>query len=325
MERKTTIPLQARAAAVAADTIDDEARTVEVTWTTGARVRTFAVLDGRFEVIHEELEVSERAIRRDRINAGMPALASHRAHSLDAVLGRVEPESVTIEGGEGRARVRFVEGDDDAERVWNKVRQGVITAVSVGYRVHRFEEVGRAEDGKRIMRAVDWEPHEISFVPIGADAGAHVRAEDGGEYPATIIMNEDDMTERNQPAAEGAPDNAGAAAGADQDLDRVRSEAATAARDAERERAKAINTFADKINAPADVRRRWHDSGMSVEEVIADFNADDALNPAAAAQRAAEAEADPDVSTTGAAAAGGIDTRGLAAKRMRARHGKQEG
>jgi hypothetical protein len=48
-----------------------------------------------------------------------------------------------------------------------------VTGVSVGYRVHKYEEARGKE--LPIRTAVDWEPYELSMVPIPADAGAKVR------------------------------------------------------------------------------------------------------------------------------------------------------
>jgi hypothetical protein len=55
-----------------------------------------------------------------------------------------------------------------------KITDGSIRNISVGYRTHR-EEID-ANDGEiEIRTATDWEPYEISVVPVPADAGAQVR------------------------------------------------------------------------------------------------------------------------------------------------------
>jgi hypothetical protein len=40
--------------------------------------------------------------------------------------------------------------------------------------------------GELVMRAVDWEPSELSLVPIGADPGAGVRSDSQETYPCVI-------------------------------------------------------------------------------------------------------------------------------------------
>lgn len=170
------LPVIGRAATL--QSIDAEARTVEVLWTTGARVARYSW--ARDEEFDEELVVDAKAMRLDRMNAGAPFLESHRSYSLDAVLGVVVDGSVRIEGGKGYARVRFSERAE-VEPIWRDIVAGIIRHVSVGYRVHKFERTAGADrkDGgtRALYRAVDWEPMEISAVAIGADPGAHFRSE----------------------------------------------------------------------------------------------------------------------------------------------------
>lgn len=159
--------LQTRAM-FAPDTVDAEERTVEVTWTTGASVARRG-MEGDFL---EELSMSPEAIRMDRLNSGAPLLNSHSAGNLSDIVGVVE--RAWVDGEEGRAKVRFSSREDVAP-IFNDVRDGIIRNISVGYRVWKYE---RDEQGETpVMRAVDWEPHELSLVPIPADAGAVTRSE----------------------------------------------------------------------------------------------------------------------------------------------------
>lgn len=171
--------------------VDDASRTFEVLWTTGAQVRRYSW--ARDEEFDEELVVSPNAMRLDRLNAGAPFLNSHASHRLTDILGVVENGSIRIEGGSGFARIRLSERDE-VEPIWRDIKSGIIRNVSVGYRVHRFERVAKADrtDGgqRALYRAVDWEPLEISAVAIGADPGAGMRAgtgpSDARRYPCTI-------------------------------------------------------------------------------------------------------------------------------------------
>ena len=160
--------LQTRAM-FAPETVNAEARTVEVVWTTGARVQRYG-MDGPYL---EELSMDAKAIRMDRLNAGAPLLNSHSAAQLSDVVGVVE--RAWLDGNEGRAVVRF-SSRDDVEPIFRDVRDGIIRSISVGYRVWKYER--SAEGETQLMRAVDWEPHELSLVPIPADARAQVRSED---------------------------------------------------------------------------------------------------------------------------------------------------
>ncbi len=55
------------------------------------------------------------------------------------------------------------------------------------YRVHRYDPRPDAATGQTIHRAVDWEPYEISIVPVPVDAAAVVRGEGDQGAPATAI------------------------------------------------------------------------------------------------------------------------------------------
>lgn len=172
------LPVIGRAGSL--QSVDEASRSFDVLWTTGAQVRRYSW--ARDEEFDEELIVSPDAMRLDRLNAGAPFLNSHSSWSLRDILGVVEDGSIRIEGGQGFARIRLSERDE-VEPVWRDIKDGIIRNVSVGYRVHKFERVAKADrtDGgqRALYRAVDWEPLEISAVAIGADPGAGMRSETG--------------------------------------------------------------------------------------------------------------------------------------------------
>ncbi len=56
----------------------------------------------------------------------------------------------------------------------------IIRSVSVGYQVYAFEEKTGAEGAIPTRTATDWEPYEVSMVPMPADIGAKVRDGDKG-------------------------------------------------------------------------------------------------------------------------------------------------
>ncbi|WP_330214369.1 prohead protease/major capsid protein fusion protein [Pseudomonas sp. AM8] len=157
-------------AAVRPGSVDIDARTVELTWTTGAKGRRWSWDVGSYM---EELDVSEGAVRLDRLNNGAPLLDTHNQYQLSAVLAVVE--RAWLDGGEGHALVRFSKRED-ADVVFKDVVDGILRNISVGYAVHRYEVVEEEDDKLPTYRAVDWEPLELSLVPIGFDDGAKVRS-----------------------------------------------------------------------------------------------------------------------------------------------------
>ncbi|HZJ64688.1 MAG TPA: prohead protease/major capsid protein fusion protein [Kofleriaceae bacterium] len=129
------------------------------------------------EPYYEELSLDTDHVRMARLTSGdAPVLAVHNSASLNAVVGVVE--SARLEKGRGAATVRFAKNDADADRVWNKVQQRVLRNVSVGYQIHRAEKIEAADNKIPTVRAIDWEPFEISVVPMGADANAKMRGAD---------------------------------------------------------------------------------------------------------------------------------------------------
>lgn len=171
MTRKThETPMLSLRAAVRPGSVDIDARTVELTWTTGAKGRRWSWDVGSYM---EELDVSEGAVRLDRLNNGAPLLDTHNQYQLSAVLAVVE--RAWLEGGEGHALVRFSKRED-ADVVFKDVVDGILRNISVGYAVHRYEVVEEEDDKLPTYRAVDWEPLELSLVPIGFDDGAKVRS-----------------------------------------------------------------------------------------------------------------------------------------------------
>ncbi|PWS36223.1 terminase [Falsiroseomonas bella] len=175
-------PIVAQRAITAPATVDRAARTVEVVWSTGARARNFVPALG---LITEELEMSPDAVRMEALRSGRaPVLDTHRRGGARDVLGRVV--AARLERGRGYATLQFSSAAD-VEPIWQRIADGTLRAVSVGYRVHRYEPRPDAATGETVHRAVDWEPFEISVVPVPVDRDAAVRGEASQGAPAIAI------------------------------------------------------------------------------------------------------------------------------------------
>jgi hypothetical protein len=282
------VPVVAQRALAAPATVDRAARTVEVVWSTGARARNFVPALG---LITEELEMSPNAVRMDALRSGQaPVLDTHRRGGARDVLGRVT--AARLERGRGYATLQF-SAAGDVEPIWQRIADGTLRSVSVGYRVHRYEPQPDAATGETVHRAVDWEPFEISVVPVPVDRDAAVRAlgEQGLSAPAiepALPDEEPTMPETTPetPAAPApsapptppqettvtttpsasAPEPTRAAA---PDLDAVRAEAQRA----ERERIAGIDAAVEAARAlvPADritpIRSEAVERGWSVDQV----------------------------------------------------------
>ena len=180
------LPALRRAANLLPATLAEEDRSIEVVWSTGARVRRQPLFG---EIFDEELSMDPGSVRLDRLNAGGPLLKVHDTRTLDAVIGSVVPGTARIDQGRGIARVRFSQRAD-VEPIWADIRAGHLRAVSIGYQVHRFE-VSRPANTPEVWRAVDWTPFEISAVPVGADPAAGFRSVDP---LITCVVDRDDVS-----------------------------------------------------------------------------------------------------------------------------------
>lgn len=167
-------------------TIDEEARTVELVFSTGAAVERFDWWTGKRFI--EKLSLKPEHIRLERLNSGAPLLNAHSAWALQDQIGVVQSGSAHLTAKEARATVRFSRRAD-VEPIFGDVRDGIIRNVSVGYRVHRFEEESGKDNKLPVRTATDWEPFEISMVPMPADMGAQTRdAEPLQTNPCVLVM-----------------------------------------------------------------------------------------------------------------------------------------
>jgi len=266
----------------APETFDTETRSVDLVISTGASVRRRDFFTG--EEFDEELVISRDAVRMDRLNRGAPLLDSHFNFSLSGVLGAVVPGSARIEDGALIARVQFSQREDVAAIIQD-VADGIIRNVSVGYLIHKFEVDETTSPPTR--RATDWEPFEVSLVPIGADPNAGVRAahraqpanheeeesmpaarkEAGGKPAQTDTVS----TEETRAAPETATSETRGAASAPQarqsdvatvpNLDEVRERV----RAEERERIAGIREVARKLGLSDDFAERHINDGTSLD------------------------------------------------------------
>ena len=120
----------------------------------------------------EVLYHSPKSVRLARLNDGAPFLLDHRSGDSDAQIGVVE--SATVENGRGVAEIRFSRSTR-AQEILADIRDGIRRKISVGYSIHQFD-VSRGKGGEPdTFRATDWEPFEVSLVPVPADNSVGVR------------------------------------------------------------------------------------------------------------------------------------------------------
>lgn len=92
-------------------------------------------------------------------------------HEFDNHIGVVVPGSARIdEDGVGRALVKFSQVGQLANETYDKVKEGTMSKVSVGYTVLE----GHADFSKGVYYVTKWQPYEISIVSVPADSSVGV-------------------------------------------------------------------------------------------------------------------------------------------------------
>lgn len=249
IRRQEIIPLSLRAE-FQPQSIDEDKKTATLIWSTGAKVKRGGFFDDPY---NEELSLDPGAVRLDRLNAGAPLLNSHSQFDLSSQIGVVE--RAWVENGVGMAKVRFSDRED-VKPIFQDVKSGIIRNVSVGYRIYKVEDVSEDDDKIKTLRAVDWEPFEISMVPIPADAGAQVRSADQDKNEVEIILRKSKGGEMESTAQEPQIKES-------VDTDKIRKEA----QEAERNRVTGIQTA---------VRAAGLDGALAIDMIEKGTELDDA-------------------------------------------------
>jgi len=169
---KKQITIHRSAGSFCPETLDVEARTVEVVFTTGQAGRRY---DWNTDTDYiEELEVTPKAVRTRRLDKGLSVIDSHDIHKgIAGVFGVTEGYRFHDDSLIGT--VRFSR-DDESDIVFSKVRDGILRHVSLSYRVYKYLKTSGEKDNIDTLRAIDWEPTELSFVPVSFEDNNGVRA-----------------------------------------------------------------------------------------------------------------------------------------------------
>lgn len=198
---------------------------------------------------NEILDCNSKSIRLDRLKNGGPLLVGHDAEEQVGVVESVEigPDKVC------RAVVRFGRSAD-AEEIFQDVLDGIRRHVSVGYMVHEAQ-LESEKEGVATYRVIDWEPYEVSLVPMPADfktAGVG-RSADLTDSPE---IKPEPIIEEEKPAME------------EKDLKAATDKAATEARAAEQKRTADLLAAAKTYEARGgqEIAARLITEGGSVDD-----------------------------------------------------------
>lgn len=110
---------------------------------------------------YEVLEISDTAIRWDRLRNAAPHLLEHDPSKQIGVI-----EKAWIEDGKLRVTVRYSKSAL-GEEIYQDVLDGIRKNASIGYLIHGMRE--EVKNGVTTNYITDWEPTEVSIVPVPAD------------------------------------------------------------------------------------------------------------------------------------------------------------
>lgn len=191
-------------------------------------------------------------MRTQRLDAGAPLLDNHKRYGSvqENVIGVVREH--WREGDKAYAKIRL-SSRASLDSLLKDIEDGIIRNVSVGYRVFKYSEMPKAE-GEKIptYRATDWEPYEVSLVPVGADHNVSVRSENSESKNLVIIEEQRKMEKDPQTSPPATPVV---------DLDEARKIAAQE----ERKRITEINDAVRKLNLSQEFADNLISEGTTVE------------------------------------------------------------
>lgn len=185
---------------------------------------------------------------------GLPLLFNH---DTDQPIGRIEDMALRKDGRLG-GMIRFSR-NARAQEVRMDVEDGILTDMSVGYRINKWVEERAADAEKVTYRATNWTPMEGSIVPVPADHTVGInRGADLSATPAKAITSTPATPEEQHMADEVTPTPAPVPV------------AVSGERGMPRElETKLIAQVADTFNLQRELPR-WIGAGMTLEQVRGD-------------------------------------------------------
>lgn len=167
---------------LAPDTINNEKYTIDAILVTEGKAQMF---DRRLWETVDEIQLMSGA----ELPIKVVLLDTHKRFDTSYVLGSII--ELKVVGKELHGTVVFVQNDLEVEKIWNKVKQGHLDSLSIGFKVLEAiyiqpgtkQEVNGTiyEASKNRYLRIDkkWVANEGSIVPIGADPDARFKMDTG--------------------------------------------------------------------------------------------------------------------------------------------------
>lgn len=178
-EVNSRLPVLQRSLTVRNDSLNEEARTVELIFATQDPQPMWHWDIGDYG---EVLVCDESAGDLSRIRSGGALLSEHdRSRQIGVI------EEAAFANGQGIAKARF-DTHPLAQQEWESVKNKVRRNFSVGYRVKELTAETVSEKDGNVYRATSWEPLEISLVSVPADTNCQaIRSAKEGNQPTQPV------------------------------------------------------------------------------------------------------------------------------------------
>lgn len=248
-------------------TFDDEENTIKVRYTNNNKVLRYSWARG--EYFYLQLSSRKGHVDLGRLNNGAAVLDSHNSYEgISKIMGAVVPGSAT----EKEATIKFSKRDDIQPFVQD-IKDGILRFVSPGFHIHETKDITKEGDKFRTLLVTKWEPHEISFVAVPADAEAQAfslkQEVEKKKQELSIKEEQADNVNKEQKMSETTEKNTPEASAAKtaEELKAVQAEAQEQARKEEKARSEEIFAIAKKGNLGMDFAQEMVKSGKTVDEV----------------------------------------------------------
>src|ERR1039457_1599264 len=191
------------AANFAPPSANEDARTIDAVWCTGAKVPRFDWRTGE----EYDLILDMKGCRLDRLNNGGPVLDSHAAYGVADQLGVVR--KAWAKKGTGIATIQFSKRDA-VTPIWNDVKGGIIQNLSPGMWIYKKVDTTPKNQARKEFTATDWEPFEISLVPVPGDANTtFMSAAEPPAQPSVVELQRASAHIKEKPDMETTTQDAG--------------------------------------------------------------------------------------------------------------------
>lgn len=175
MQKKSTVQVPIELLLAPISNVDAATRTFDVQWLSGERIKRYDWMRDQYYYLEFSKEAGAADLSRVESKRA-PVLNAHSQWDLSSQLGVIEGGG--YQNGIGTAKVRL-SAREDVKPILDDVRDKIICNVSAGITLLSAERrpPDETSEGLQILHVLKFRPFEISFVPIGADSGAAVLAD----------------------------------------------------------------------------------------------------------------------------------------------------